>query len=214
MEIIKKFKYLFEPELQAEINKVAKAISVKAGDVIIDYGQTIHNIPLISSGIIKVSRMEDGGKEIILYYVNPNESCAMTFTCCMEKRPSKVIAVAEEDVEMLSIPIEYMDSWMMKYVTWKNFVMGTINERFDELLKTIDMIAFQKLDERLKHYLTQKAKTTGSRLLNLSHEDIATDLATSRVVISRLLKQLENMDLLLLYRNQIKLLSAFMEDAD
>lgn len=212
MEIIKSFKYLFEPDLQAEINQVAKSVTVKAGDKIIDYGQTINNIPLVSSGIIKVSRIEQEGREILLYYVNPNESCAMTFTCCMEKRPSQIQAVAEEDVEMLSIPIEYMDKWMMKYVTWKNFVMGTIHERFDELLKTIDMIAFQKLDERLKHYLTQKAKTTGSRLLNLSHEDIAKDLATSRVVISRLLKQLENMDLLLLYRNQIKLLSAFMEN--
>ena len=98
---------------------------------------------------------------------------------------------------------------MMKYVTWKNFVMGTIHERFNELLKTIDLIAFQKLDERVKNYLQQKAKNSGSKLLNLSHEEIATDLATSRVVISRLLKALENDGKLLLYRNQIKLLSSF-----
>lgn len=209
MEFLKQIKILFEPELMKEIDSVAKVVSVKADEVIMDYGQIVRTMPIILSGSIKVYRMDEDGKELLLYYVNANESCAMTFTCCMEQRPSEISAVAEEDVEMLSIPVEYMDKWMMKYVTWKNFVMGTINERFNELLKTIDLIAFQKLDERVKNYLQQKAKNSGSKLLNLSHEEIATDLATSRVVISRLLKALENDGKLLLYRNQIKLLSSF-----
>lgn len=209
MEFLKQIKILFEPELMKEINSVAKVVTVKADEVIMDYGQIVRTMPIILSGSIKVYRMDENGKELLLYYVNANESCAMTFTCCMEQRPSEISAVAEEDVEMLSIPVEYMDKWMMKYVTWKNFVMGTINERFNELLKTIDLIAFQKLDERVKNYLQQKAKNSGSKLLNLSHEEIATDLATSRVVISRLLKALENDGKLLLYRNQIKLLSSF-----
>lgn|SRR5690554_484462 len=209
MEFLKQIKILFEPELMKEIDSVAKVVTVKANEVIMDYGQIVRTMPIILSGSIKVYRMDENGKELLLYYVNANESCAMTFTCCMEQRPSEISAVAEEDVEMLSIPVEYMDKWMMKYVTWKNFVMGTINERFNELLKTIDLIAFQKLDERVKNYLQQKAKNSGSKLLNLSHEEIATDLATSRVVISRLLKALENDGKLLLYRNQIKLLSSF-----
>lgn len=209
MESLQRIKVLFEPELQDEINKVGKIISVKAEDVIMDYGQIIRGIPLVLSGSIKIYRMDEDGKELLLYYVNSNESCAMTFTCCMEQKPSEIKAIAEEDVTMISIPVEYMDKWMMKYTTWKNFIMGTIHDRFNELLKTIDLIAFQKLDERLKHYLEQKAKNSGSKVLNLSHEDIATDLATSRVVISRLLKSLENNGLLLLYRNQIKLLSTF-----
>ena len=209
MESLQKIKVLFEPGLKDEIDKVSKEITVKTDDVIIDYGQIIRGIPLVISGSIKVYRMDEEGRELLLYYVNANESCAMTFTCCMEQKPSEIKAVAEEDVVLLSIPVNYMDQWMMKYVTWKNFVMGTIHERFNELLKTIDLIAFQKLDERLKHYLEQKAKNSGSKVLNLSHEDIATDLATSRVVISRLLKSLENNGLLLLYRNQIKLLSTF-----
>lgn len=209
MEFLKQIKILFEPELMKEIDSVAKVVTVKADEVIMDYGQIVRTMPIILSGSIKVYRMDENGKELLLYYVNANESCAMTFTCCMEQRPSEISAVAEEDVEMLSIPVEYMDKWMMKYVTWKNFVMGTINERFNELLKTIDLIAFQKLDERVKNYLQQKAKNSGSKLLNLSHEEIATDLATSRVVISRLLKALENDGKLLLYRNQIKLLSSF-----
>lgn len=209
MESLQRIKVLFEPELQDEINKVGKIISVKAEDVIMDYGQIIRGIPLVLSGSIKIYRMDEDGKELLLYYVNSNESCAMTFTCCMEQKPSEIKAIAEEDVTMISIPVEYMDKWMMKYSTWKNFIMGTIHDRFNELLKTIDLIAFQKLDERLRHYLEQKAKNLGTKLLNLSHEQIATDLATSRVVISRLLKALENEGLLLLYRNQIKLLSTF-----
>ena len=209
MEILEKFKHTFEPKLLEEFENVAKEISVKAGDVILDYGQIVKSMPIIASGTVKVSRMDDQGREILLYYVNANESCAMTFTCCMEQFPSEVKAVAEDDVMMLSVPIKVMDEWMMKYSTWKSFVMGTIRDRFNEMLNTIDQIAFQKLDERLKYYLQQKAKHTGSKLLNLSHEEIARDLATSRVVISRLLKKLENDDLLLLYRNQIKLLNAF-----
>ncbi|PKR82316.1 Crp/Fnr family transcriptional regulator [Brumimicrobium salinarum] len=209
MEILDKFKYTFEAPLLEEFKNVAKEVSVKAGDVILDYGQIVRSMPIIASGTVKVSRMDDEGREILLYYVNSQESCAMTFTCCMEQFPSEIKAVAEDDVEMLSVPITVMDEWLVKYSTWKSFVMGTIRDRFNEMLNTIDQIAFQKLDERLRYYLEQKAKHTGSKLLNLSHEEIARDLATSRVVISRLLKKLENDDLLLLYRNQIKLLNAF-----
>ncbi|PWH85348.1 Crp/Fnr family transcriptional regulator [Brumimicrobium oceani] len=209
MEILEKFKYTFEPKLLEEFESIAKEVSVKAGDVILDYGQIVRSMPIIASGTVKVSRMDDQGREILLYYVNAKESCAMTFTCCMEQFPSEIKAVAEDDVVMLTVPITVMDEWLMKYSTWKSFVMGTIRDRFNEMLNTIDQVAFQKLDERLKYYLQQKAKHTGSKLLNLSHEEIAKDLATSRVVISRLLKKLENDDLLLLYRNQIKLLNAF-----
>ncbi|WP_417264720.1 Crp/Fnr family transcriptional regulator [Brumimicrobium sp.] len=209
MEILDKFKHTFEPQLLEEFKSIAKEVSVKEGDVILDYGQIVRSMPIIASGTVKVSRMDDQGREILLYYVNAKESCAMTFTCCMEQFPSEIKAVAEDDVVMLTVPITVMDEWLMKYSTWKSFVMGTIRDRFNEMLNTIDQIAFQKLDERLKYYLQQKAKHTGSKLLNLSHEEIARDLATSRVVISRLLKKLENDELLLLYRNQIKLLNAF-----
>jgi len=130
----------------------------------------------------------------------------MTFTCCMQQRTSEIRAVAEEDVEMLAIPVATMDEWMTKYPTWKSFVMRSVQNRFHELLKTIDQIAFQKLDERLVSYLKEKSKTTGSTLINLSHEQIANEMATSRVVVSRLLKKLETDKKLLLYRNQIKLL--------
>lgn len=209
MEALEKFKMVFEPELLKEIELKGSFAKVKAGETILDYGQIVRVMPIIVSGIIKVSRMDEQGREILLYYVNSKESCAMTFTCCMEQFPSEIKAIAEDDVEMLTIPINVMDEWLMKYPTWKSFVMTTIRNRFNEMLHTIDQIAFQKLDERLINYLKQKSDTTGSSLINLSHEQIANDLATSRVVISRLLKKLENEKKLLLYRNQIKLLRDF-----
>ena len=206
MTITEQFKHIFEPELLKEMEAKAKYISVKEGDIILDIGQTVRVIPLVLSGILKISRLDDDGHELLLYYISPNETCAMTFTCCMQQFPSEVKVVAEENTEFLAIPIAIMDAWMMKYSTWKSFVMKTIRTRFNELLKSIDQIAFQKLDERLIYYLKQKSKTTGSSLINLSHEQIANELATSRVVISRLLKKLENDKKLLLYRNQIKIL--------
>ena len=206
MTITEQFKHIFEPELLKEMEAKAKYISVKEGDIILDIGQTVRIMPLVLSGILKISRLDDDGHELLLYYISPNETCAMTFTCCMQQFPSEVKVVAEENTEFLAIPIAIMDAWMMKYSTWKSFVMKTIRTRFNELLKSIDQIAFQKLDERLIYYLKQKSKTTGSSLINLSHEQIANELATSRVVISRLLKKLDNDKKLLLYRNQIKIL--------
>jgi CRP/FNR family transcriptional regulator, anaerobic regulatory protein len=164
-------------------------------------------MPIILSGLVKVSRMEEEGRELFLYFVNPEESCAMTFACCMQGHPSEIRATAEEDVEMLAVPIEAMDEWLAKYPSWKDFVMKTIRNRFNELLKTIDLIAFQNLDQRLVVYLREKAKASGSSLVNLSHEQIAAELATARVVVSRLLKKLERDGKVLLYRNQIKLLA-------
>lgn len=206
MDIVEQFKTLFEPALVKALDKHSKLVNIKAGETILDIGQTVRTMPIILAGTVKVSRIDDDGKELLLYYVNPNESCAMTFTCCMQQYPSEIKAVAEEDVTMLTIPIQYMDKWLVKYPTWKSFVMKTIRNRFNEMLNVIDQIAFQKLDERLVNYLKEKSKVTGSTLINLSHEQIAAEMATTRVVISRLLKALENDKKVLLYRNQIKLL--------
>lgn len=206
MQIPEQFKTVFEPALLEELEKKGTYAFIKAGKTILDIGQTVRTMPIILSGLVKVSRLDDEGNELLLYYVNPQESCAMTFTCCMQQHPSEIRAVAEEDTDILMLPVSVMDEWLVKYPTWKSFVMRTIQYRFHELLNIVDQIAFQKLDERLVHYLKEKSKATGSAVLNLSHEQIANDLATSRVVISRLLKKLENDKKLLLYRNQIRLL--------
>jgi len=206
MRLLQNFEQTFEPELLGEIDRVAEWKAVKEGDVILDIGQTVRTIPFLIKGSLKVSRQDEGGREILLYYVNANESCAMTFTCCMQQFPSEIKAVAETDAELIAVPIGMMDSWLIKYPTWKSFVMRTIRNRFNELMHTIDQLAFHKLDERLIAYLKDKSKATGSSLINLSHEQIAGEMASSREVISRLLKKLENDKKVLLYRNQIKLL--------
>ena len=200
------FENIFEPELLKEIKLQGVEKKIEAGETIINYGDLIRQIPLIVSGSIKVSRLNDDGQELFLYYVHPSESCAMSFSCCFMQRKSEIKAVAEEDVEVIMIPNKLMDEWMMKYASWKSFVMLTFQTRFDELLKTIDSIAFQQLDGRLIHLLKEKKKLTGSAVINITHQQIADELATSRVVISRLLKQLENQKKLLLYRHEIKLL--------
>lgn len=200
------FRNVFEPPLLEEIQKRGTLMTIKAGETILDAGEIVRNLPLILSGLIKVTRRNEEGRELLLYYVNPNESCAMTFTCCMQQFPSEIMAVAEEDVELVMLPVQVMDEWLVKYPTWKSFVMTTIRNRFNELIRTIDQMAFSQLDERLVNYLKTKSKATGSSLINLSHEQIAQELATSRVVVSRLLKKLESDGKLLLYRHQIKLL--------
>jgi CRP/FNR family transcriptional regulator len=200
------FNTIFEPELSQEITSKATTTVVKEGTVILNIGQHVSVIPFLTKGILKITRIDDSGRELLLYYVHANESCAMSFTCCMQQFPSEVKATAETDVEFLAIPVTVMGDWLTKYTTWKSFVMSTIRNRFNELLNTIDQLAFQKLDERLVHYLKEKSKATNSSLINLSHEEIATEMATTREVISRLLKKLEHDNKVLLYRNQIKLL--------
>jgi CRP/FNR family transcriptional regulator, anaerobic regulatory protein len=206
MDMSSGMREIFEPELVIQLERQGKKISFHAGDTILSIGQTIRVTPIVMSGSIKVYRADDDGNELLLYYVNPSEGCAMTFTCCMQHQPSEIKAVGEEDGDLIAIPVDVMDTWLSRYPSWKNFVMKSIHNRLNDLLRTIDQIAFQKLDERLIQYLRTEASTRKSSLLNLSHELIANDLATSRVVISRLLKKLENDNKLILYRNQIKLL--------
>lgn len=206
MENLGPFENLFEPGLLAEIRAKARRVRRKAGETILDAGQTVEFMPLILSGVVKVSRVEEDGRELFLYHINPEETCAMTFTCCMQGQASEIRAVAEEDVEMLQVPVGVMNEWLARYPTWKGFVMRTIQNRFNELLRTIDLIAFQNLDKRLAAYLRGKSKASGSSLVNLTHEQIAAELGTARVVVSRLLKKLERDGKLLLYRHQIKVL--------
>lgn len=200
-----KFKNIFEKELLDELQAIGKPVNVKAGDIIMDTGQYIKSIPLLLSGSIKIIRQDDTDGEILLYYVGSNETCAMSLTCCMAHQKSRIRAIAEEDTEMITVPVEKMDEWMIKYESWKNFVMQTYNARFDELLRTIDSIAFQKVDERLENYLKSKAELTESKLLVVSHQQIAEELNSSREVISRLLKHLEKNGKIKLGRNKIEL---------
>lgn len=200
---------VFEPELLKEIGQFGIIQQFKEGDIIMDYGKYIRMMPIILNGTIKVSRLDEDGNEILLYYLSSNESCSMAYSCCIEAKKSEVKAIAEEDGELIAIPHIKLDEWLCKYSGWKNYIMRSFNERFIELLKSIESIAFHKLDERLIDYLKEKQRISGSSVIKASHNLIADELATSRVVISRLLKQLENNKQVILYRNEIKLLPAF-----
>jgi CRP/FNR family transcriptional regulator len=203
--------HIFEPALLKEIQQFGAIQNFKEGDLIMDYGKYIRMMPIILNGTVKVLRKDDDGNEILLYYLSSNESCSMAYSCCIEARKSEVKAIAEDDVELIAIPHIKLDEWLCKYAGWKNYIMRSFNERFIELLKSIESIAFHKLDERLIAYLKERQRITGSGVIKVSHNLIADELATSRVVISRLLKQIENSKKIILYRNEIKLLPALYE---
>lgn len=199
----------FEPALIQEIQQFGELKHFKDGAIIMDYGKYIRMMPIVVKGNLKVLRKDETGKEILLYYLSSNESCSMAYSCCLEAKKSEVKAIAEDDVEIIAIPHAKLDEWLCKYPSWKNYIMRSFNERFLELLKSIESIAFHKLDERLIDYLKDKQRLSGSSVIKASHYLIADELATSRVVVSRLLKQLENEGKVLLYRNEIKLLNGF-----
>jgi len=209
MDLKNKLSHFLEKKLIEEIISEGKVMNFKEGDIIMDYGKRVKFMPLILSGSVRVMRRDEEDREILLYYLSSNESCAMAYACCMEDKKSEVKAIAEENVEIIAIPHEKLDEWLVKYPSWKSYIFNSFTQRFNELLKSLESIAFHKLDERLIKYLKKKVKLSGKTSIPLSHNQIAEEMGTSRVVISRLLKQLENEKKLVLYRNEIKLLSSF-----
>lgn len=201
--------FQFEPALIKEIDEFGELRLYKDGDIIMDYGKYIRMMPLVVKGTLKVLKKDDNGNEILLYYLSSSESCSMAYSCCLEEKKSEVKAIAEGDLQIIAIPHDKLDEWLCKYPSWKNYIMRSFNERFSEMLKSIESIAFHKLDDRLIAYLKEKKRLSGSNVIRASHYQIADELATSRVVISRLLKILENNGKILLYRNEIKLLIDF-----
>ena len=198
--------YLFEPDLLEEIARVGIPKSIKQGDKIMDIGQSITAMPLLFDGAIKVLREDDKGDELLLYFLEKGDTCAMTFTCCLGSGTSEIRAIAETDIEMLMIPIACMDKWMKEYQSWRKFVLDSYHERMSELLETVDSIAFMRMDERLMKYLKDKAMVTHDDVIHATHQEVAHDLHTSRVVVSRLLKKLENGGKIELHRNAIHVL--------
>lgn len=197
---------LAERNLQDAIADEGTIMHFKAGSLIMDFGAYVKIMPLIIKGSIKVSREDEEGNELFLYYLKPGEACSMSFTCCLMDKKSEIRTVAEEDTTLIGIPTRFMDEWMSRYPSWKNFVMTSYDNRMLELVRTIDSIAFKKMDERLMDYLEQKAEANDSRTLNATHQEIAYDLNASREAISRLLKQLEKDGVVQLGRNRIELL--------
>ncbi|HYQ58489.1 MAG TPA: Crp/Fnr family transcriptional regulator [Draconibacterium sp.] len=192
-----------EQELQDEILNVAVRKSYAPHETLIREGQFISSFPMVLKGLIRVSRTNQAGNELLLYYLQANEVCAMSLTCCMARQISEVNAIAVEDTEVLLIPVEMLDKWTSKYPLWKQYVMQTFQNRFRELINTLDAVAFLKLDERLVKFFIDRYQKSGVQTFSGTHQDLALQLNSSREVISRLLKKLEKEGKLKLSRNFI-----------
>lgn len=199
--------YIFEEKLIDEIVQVSVLKDFNAGDVLIDFGHYIKKIPLLISGAIKILREDFDEGELLLYFIEKGDTCAMSMACCMGDDKSEIKAVAETKGQVIMIPVATMEEWLGKYKSWRNYVFNSYNNRLKEMLSAIDNLAFMNMDERLLNYLVEKAKIMGKKEIQTTHQEIAYDLHTSRVVISRLLKAFENQGKIKLNRSTIELVN-------
>ena len=198
--------FIFEEALIEEIAEVSLLRDFNEGDILIDFGDYIKKMPLLIDGAIKILREDFDEGELLLYFIEKGDTCAMTMACCMGETKSEIRAVAETKGIVIMIPVHKMEEWLGKYKSWRNYVFNSYNNRLKEMLNAIDNLAFMNMDERLMNYLTDKSKINHSKEIHTTHQEIAYDLHTSRVVVSRLLKALENDRKIKLHRASIELL--------
>ncbi len=198
---------IFENELIDEIIQVGTFKEVPEGFKLMEIGEYVKGMPLLVSGAIKVLREDNDGDELLLYYLEKGDTCSMTLTCCMGDAKSEIRAIAETEAKLIMVPIQKMEEWTAKYKSWRNFVFASYHNRLNELLHTLDSIAFDKMDMRLVSYLKEKARINKENVIHNTHQEIAYELHSSRVVISRLLKKLEQMGKIELHRNFIKIIN-------
>jgi len=205
-EVFDAYSFVFEEKLLEEISEVGILRDFKENEMIIQIGDSVSSMPLLLSGAIKILREDQDGDELLLYFLERGDTCAMTLSCCLGHTKSEIRAVAEMSTKLIMIPIEKMEEWISIYKTWRNFVFESYHSRLSEMLDTIDTIAFLNMDERLLKYLRDKAKINQNELVQVTHQQIAYEMHTSRVVISRLLKKLELKGTIALNRNSIEVI--------
>lgn len=196
------------PELVEKLYQYGITKNYHQGDIILDENASIRSIPIVMKGMLKVIRTEEDGREILLYYIKAGESCIMSFLGGMHNEKSIVKAEIEEDAEILFLPVDKVSLFIKDHPEWLDYIFRLYHKRFEELLDIINAIAFKKVDERLLKLLQKKSELTGSEMIHTTHEQLANELGTARVVVSRLLKQLEEDGKLMLGRNKITLLKA------
>lgn len=204
LNLIEEFKS--SPELVEKLYAHSLQKNYKAGSIILSENAAIRAIPIITKGILKVMRTDEEGKEILLYYIKAGESCIMSFLGGLHNETSKVRAEVEEDAEILFLPVEKVTLFIKEHPQWLDYIFRLYHKRFEELLEVINAIAFKKVDERLLALLKKLTELTHSRSISITHEQLANKLGTARVVVSRLLKQLEEEGAVQLGRNKITLL--------
>jgi CRP/FNR family transcriptional regulator len=205
-ELRQQFGYLFDQELLETISNVGIIKHFRKDDIIMDIGDDLNYIPLLLKGNIKIIREDENGHEILLYVLEHGDTCAMSLICCMKKSKSKIRASADKDSNVLLIPAHFMTEWFNTNESWRIFILQSYEIRFNEMLETIDTLAFLKMDERIYKYLMDQVKLNASNTLEITHQKISEDLNTSRVVVSRLLKQLEDEKKIKTGRHKIEVL--------
>jgi CRP/FNR family transcriptional regulator, anaerobic regulatory protein len=194
-----------DPEFLQEIKTHSRIKEIERDATFINPGDIISYVPLVQKGVLRIVREDEDGKEIFLYHLYPGQTCAMAVNCCQSGKESMIKAVAEDKTEVLLIPVRLVSDWF-KYPEWKVFINSTYSQRFQELMNVIDLIAFSNMDKQLLHYLQERTKASNKKKLDITHQQIADELHTHREVISRLLRTMEQKNLLLLGRNNIELI--------
>ena len=206
MELDNLVEFKSSPGIKENLYQVVTAKTFAEGDVILNDNAYIKAIPIVISGSVRVMRTDDDGREILLYYIKTGESCIMSFLGGMHHDTSKVKAIAEEETEILFIPVDKVSSLIKEYPEWLDYIFRLYHKRFEELLEVVNAVAFRKMDERLFNFIKRKCELTQSHTLYVTHEQLANELGTARVVVSRLLKQMEDNGIVKLGRNKITLL--------
>ena len=196
-------KDLLREKLIDEIIDVGILQTIKSNELLIDIGDKMTHVPLILGGAIKIIREDKNGDEIALYFIEKGDTCAISFVNCINQTKSMFRGITERDTEGIFIPVRVIDEWLVKYKSWRHYIIDSYHMRLIEMVESIDSLAFMKLDDRLHKYLTDKVKIMNNNILVITHQEIADDINTSRVVVSRLLKVLEKEGKIKIRRNRI-----------
>jgi CRP/FNR family transcriptional regulator len=205
MELDEIIEFQASPQMIAKLMELSVPKTFAEGDVILQENAHIRSIPIVTSGSIRVMRSEGDEKEILLYYIRSGESCIMSFLGGIHNDTSKVKAIAEEETDILFIPVHKVKELIKEYPEWLDYIFRLYHQRFEELLEVVNAVAFKKMDERLLLFLQKKSEVSQSQTMTITHEQLAAELGTARVVVSRLLKQMEVEGLVRLGRNKISL---------
>ncbi|MFD0835863.1 Crp/Fnr family transcriptional regulator [Mariniflexile aquimaris] len=205
-KITKYYSNILEEELIDEMVKVSHYNKIPSGELMIDIGDEMTHIPLILDGIVKIMRKDDNGEEIVLHFLERGDTCAISFANCINKKRSIFRGIIEKDLEAIFLPVDSIDIWLSKFKSFRHFIIDSYHFRLLEMVDTIDGLAFMNLGERILKYLADKAKVNNTNDLDITHLDIANDLNTSRVVISRIVKQLHDENKIYSTRNKIRVL--------
>ena len=193
-----------DTRLLDEIERYTRRKTVQKDDVLMSPGDSIVFVPIVQKGVLRIVRRNTDGREVFLYHLYPGQTCAMAINCCQGNKKSTVKAIAEDTTEVMLVPVNLVEEWM-KYPEWKSFINSTYGARFGELLQVIDLIAFNNMDKQVLHYLEERAKAARTRSLFITHQQIADELHTHREAVSRLLRTMEEKNLVRLGRNTIEL---------